>query len=244
MAVNRCVLQVALCLGFTGSATAWADPSHDVRDKWVENPYQAHDTTGTEVRVGSLVAVLGVDGTEYSGLGGAVAAGHRWGRLTLDAEYSYMDVTERGPSNLHYGETHTLGINVGFDVIRLGSRLVGPNSMAALYVEGSAARQLRVADAPDPMVFRPHHFPSGQTNQLSAGFGILFDHRLEQPRGFPNRVGWQLGWRIIGSPRPEPSTYTTCRGTDCEAVTRSSSMMEVGVAETSLELESSLEFTW
>jgi hypothetical protein len=236
---------VALCLGFTGSTIAWADGSHgDVRDRWVENPYQSHDTTGTEVRLGSLVGIMAVDGTEYTGLGGSVAAGHRWGRLALDAEYSYLEITERGPSAVHYGTTHAVGVNVRFEVIRLGSRVVGPNSMAALFVEGSLARQFRVADPHSPLEMKPHLFPSGQSNQVSGGFGVLFDHRLEQPRGFPNRVGWQLGWRVIGSPKPEPGTYTTCRGADCTATSRSTGMMEIGLGETSLELSSSIAFTW
>jgi hypothetical protein len=235
---------VALCLGFTGSSIAWADGSHDVEEKWVENPYQDHDTTGTEVRVGSLVGIMAVDGTEYTGLGGIVAAGHRWGRLALDAEYGYMEITEKGPSPLHYGTTHSLGVNARFEVIRLGSRVVGPNSMAALYVEASLARQLRIADQPSPLEMKPHLFPSGQSNLVSGGFGVMFDHRLEQPRGFPNRVGWQLGWRVIGSPRPEPNTYTTCRGAECTAASRSTGMGDIGLGETSLELSSSIAFTW
>lgn len=238
------VAGVALCLGFTAPAIARADDSHDVRDKWVEDPYQGHDTSGTEVRLGSLVGILAIDGTEYTGLGGLVAVGHRWGRLTLDAEYGYLEVTERGPSQLRYGIAHSLGVNVRFDVIRLGSRLVGPNSMAAFYVEASAGRQLRLADSVPSEQMRHHHMPSGSSNQLAAGFGLLFDHRLEQPRGFPNRVGWQLGWRVIGAPRPEPDTFTTCRGADCIATSTSTGMGDIGLGETSLVVSSSIAFTW
>jgi hypothetical protein len=245
MASTQRALVITLCLGFTGPAIAWADDSQEsIRDEWIEDPYQPHDTTGTEVRVGSLVGILAVDGNEYTGLGGLVAAGHRWDRLAVDAEYGYLEVTERGPSNLRYGVAHQLGVNVRFEAIRFGSRVVGPNSMAALYLEAGASRQLRIADAVSSSEMRSKRFPSGQANLLSGGFGLMFDHRLEQPRGFPNRVGWQLGWRVIGSPRPEPSHYTTCRGSECTAAARSSGMGDIGLGETSLELSSSIAFTW
>lgn len=232
---------VALCLGFTGTAPAWADTAHV---KWVENPYQSHDTTGTEVRLGSLVGIMAVDGAEYTGLGGSVAVGHRWARLAVDAEYGYLDLTERGPSTLKFGDAHDLGVNVRYDVIRLGSRTVGPNSMVGIYVEAGAGRTFRLGTARAADEPARRLLPTGSANHLSAGFGFMFDHRLEQPRGFPNRVGWQLGWRVIGSPRPGPSTIVTCRGSDCAASSMPGSPMEFGVAETSLVLGSSLAFTW
>lgn len=232
---------IALCLGFTGTEVAWADGAHA---KWVDNPYQAHDTTGTEVRFGSLVGIMAIDGEEYTGLGGSVAAGHRWGRLSIDAEYGYMELTERGPSNLRYGTAHDLGVNVRFDLLRLGSRSVGPNSMVGIYAEVGAGRQLRTSDARQPDEPARKLLPAGGVNHLSAGFGVMFDHRLEQPRGFPNRVGWQLGWRVLGAPRPAPDTLVTCRGSDCTAAPMPGSSMELGVAETSLVLGSSLAFTW
>jgi len=232
-----------LCLGFTGTATAWADESHDL---WIEDPYQGHDTTGAEVRVGSVVGVLALDGREYTALGAMVAVGHRWDRLALDAEYGYLDVTERGPSNFHYGVAHEIGVDVRYDVLRLGSRVVGPNSMVGIYVEGRIARQLRDPDS-IPGTSRDSsrtRMPGGTSNQLVGGFGFEFDHRLEQPRGFPNRVGWQLGWRVVGAPRPAPDTYVSCRGSECTSERSTSSPMEMGVDDTSLEVSSSFDFTW
>jgi hypothetical protein len=234
---------VAVCLGFTGSNAARADEAQ-LWARWVEDPFQAHDTTGTVVRAGSAVGILGLDGREYTTLGGTVAAGQRWGRLTLDAEYGYFEITERGPSNVRYGVAHELGLNVRYDVLRLGSRVVGPNSMAAIYVEGRVARQRRAADPLAPDETRRAVLPGGASNQLAAGFGLLFDHRLEQPRGFPSRVGWMLGWRVIGTPSPEPSGYATCRGSECIAAPAPDRSMEVGLGETSLVLSSSLAFTW
>jgi len=230
----------ALCLGFT-VAPAWADEAHA---KWVENPYSAHDTSGTQVRLGSLVGIMAVDGTEYTGLGGSVAAGHRWGRFSIDAEYGFLELTDRGPSNVRFGVEHDVGVNARFDLLRLGSRAVGPNSMVGVYVEAGAGRTFRRGDPRSYDEPARRLLPSGSLNRLSAGFGVMFDHRLEQPRGFPTRVGWQLGWRVIGSPRPSPDTIVTCRGSDCSAASMPGSAMEIGVSETSLVLGSSLAFTW
>ncbi|MCA9674092.1 MAG: hypothetical protein H6708_03215 [Kofleriaceae bacterium] len=236
-----------LCLGFTGAATAWADGSQDareaaLRDRWVDDPYQAHDTTGTEVRVGSLVGILAVDGVEYTGLGAVVAAGHRFGRLSLDAEYGYLEVTARGPSGVRFGTAHDLGVNVRYDVLRLGPRWVGANSLAALWVEAHAGRELRRAErrAADETV--RGELPSGSSTQVAGGFGLMFDHRLEQPRGFPNRVGWMLGWRVIGAPRPEPQGYAVCRGSECTAAPTPTPTTHLD--DTSLVVSSSLAFTW
>jgi hypothetical protein len=234
---------ICLCLGFTGSSIAVADELQlGLRDKWVEDPYQAHDTTGATFRLGSVVGILALDEREFTGLGGSVAAGHRWGRLAIDAEYGYLEITERGPSSLRYGEAHELGVNVRFDVVRLGSRVVGPNSMAGMYVEGRVARQMRSPDRIPQNDDRATAMPGGSSSQVAAGFGVMFDHRLEQPRGFPNRVGWQLGWRVIGAPQPGPESYTTCRGSECVAAP--SPDMPLRLGETSLVLSSSIGFTW
>jgi hypothetical protein len=245
MAKIRPVAAVILCLGFTGSHLAWADPSQDVSSKWVENPYQKHNTTGAEVRFGSVVGILAVDGKEYTGLGALIAAGHRFGRIALDAEYAYLSVTERGPSDFRYGTAHQLQVNARLDVLQLDSTIVGPNSLVAIYIEGSAGRELRQAYALDPGDPLHKPMPGGGTNLLAAGFGIMIDHRLEQPLGFPNRVAWQLGWRIFGAPRNEPMTIATCKGAVCtESKMGPSSSMQFGVDETSLEVDSSLAFTW
>lgn len=238
----------ALCLGFTGSATAWADESQevpvDVRAKWVDSPYAPHDTTGSTFRLGTLVGVEAVDGREYTALGGLVAAGHRWGRLAVDAEYGYLELTARGPSSVRYGVAHELGVGARFDVLRFGSHVVGPNSMAAIYVEGTVSRQLRRGDPVSATDAPRELLPSGSANRLAGGFGFTFDHRLEQPRGFPNRIAWQLGWRVIGAPRPEPDSLVTCRGPDCVAAPSPQSPTRFGLGETSLLVSSSLAFTW
>ncbi len=236
----------ALCLGFTHGA-AWADESH-VRDRWVDDPYQDHDTTGAEVRVGSLVGVLELEDAVYSGLGGLVAAGHRWGALAVDAEYGYLEISARGPSSVRYGALHQLGVNVRYDVLRFGSRWIGPNSMASLWVEAHAGRRFVSGDPVAPNETVRARLSTSQATQLGAGFGLMFDHRIEQPRGFPNRVGWQLGWRVLAAPTAEPAGYVACRGQvddDCTAAPapeRPPMFTELG--ETSLVLGSSLAFTW
>jgi hypothetical protein len=49
-----------------------------------------------------------------------------------------------------------------------------------------------------------------------VGFGVSLDHRLQQPIGFPHRIGWFLGWRIAMAPHAA-DTSTVCRGVVCRA---------------------------
>ncbi len=230
----------SLCLSFT-PGPAWADHAHS-RDRWVDDPFQDHDTTGAEARAGSMVGILVFDDVEYTGLGGMVAAGHRWGGLTIDAEYGYLEVTARGPSSVRFGSVHQLGVNIRYDVLSFGSRWVGPNSMAALFLEAHTGRQFRRGDPVLPTETVRARMSSGQVTLLGAGIGVLFDHRIEQPRGFPNRIGWQLGWRVLTSPRTQPDGYAVCRGGDCTAAPAPETSMELDA--TSLVLSSSLAFTW
>jgi hypothetical protein len=226
-----------LCLGFTGAGTAWADESQDV---WIEDPYQPHDATGAEVRIGSLVGILALDGQEYTGLGGAVAVGHRWDRLAIDAEYGYMTLTERGPSTYRFGVAHELGIDVRYDVIRLGPRIVGENSLLSVYVEGGGGTAWN-------HWYRPAHdehsrLVPADTRRPEAivGVGIALDHRLQEPIGFPHRVGWFLGWRVSMSPH-QPMTASVCRGVSCRPVEM---MDEERLVDRSMLFQSSLAFTF
>jgi hypothetical protein len=113
----------------------------------------------------TVVGILALDDREFTGLGGSVAAGHRWGRLAIDAEYGDLEITERGPSSQRYGAARELGVNVRFDVLRLGSHLVGPNSMAAIFVEGRVARQMRDPDRIAANEVRSTALPGGSSSQ-------------------------------------------------------------------------------
>ena len=77
-----------VCLAFTGGGVAWADNSH--ADFYVEDPYAPHNTSGSEARVGSAVGFLYHEPIPVFAVGGNAAMGYRFGRLTVEVEYTYL----------------------------------------------------------------------------------------------------------------------------------------------------------
>lgn len=235
---------VVVCLGFTLPGIAVAEKTRDtaeVRARWVDDPFQPHDTFGPNLRVGSAVGWMVHEDKTYTALGGALAVGPRLGRFALEAGYVYAELTEPGPSTQAHGNVHRLSINGRADLIRLGSRSLGPNSMLAIYGEAGVARQL-------------HHWYKPSDNDASRvipvdagrsiavfGFGLNLDHRLEQPLGFPSRIGWQLGWQLTASDRQEPASTVECRGPDCVA---GPLVPRAPGRDTSLLVTSTIAFTW
>lgn len=230
-------LVATACLAFTG--TARADDTVDLREKYyVEDPLAPHHTSGSTARLGSSVGFLFGERSDALALGLTAAGGRRWGRLAFEAEYGYFKLSERGPSNLSLGVAQRLGVIARFEAVRLGSDIVGGNSMLALYVEGGAG-----------VAWNDWRNPGGATTiivpedskrvEALGGFGIMLDHRLQEPIGFPRRIGWYLGWRLAASPHdPEPASI--CRGATC----RPAPMMEERYVERSMLFQSSLSFTW
>jgi hypothetical protein len=228
-----------LCLAFTGTAVAWADPSTRPED-YVEDPMAPHNTTGNAARIGTAVGFLYGEHQDVLALGVTAAAGHRWSRLTVEAEYTYLQFQVKGPSSLKLGDGDRLGVIGRFDVIRLGSRTVGPNSLLSIYVEGGAA------------VAWNHWFEPGNDEAMrivpddtkrvegQLGFGVQLDHRLQEPIGFPRRVGWFLGWRMAFAPH-EPEAASICRGATCRRAPMTESDR---YTDRSMLFQSSLQFTW
>src|SRR5439155_316432 len=131
--------------------------------------------------------------------------------LAIDGGLAALSLKARGQSDLTLGDAERLGVIARFDVIRIGSERVGPNSMVAVYVEGGAAvawNHWYAATAKQAMRVVPDD-TRGVEGQ--AGFGIEIDHRLQEPIGFPHRIGWFLGWRVALA--PAPGTGTACRST-------------------------------
>lgn len=205
-------LLVLVCLGFTGSAVAWGDPPHTA--DYVEDPLAPHNTSGTTARLGTAVGFLYNERLDATALGMTAAGGQRWGRLALEAELTYLELSERGPSNLSLGNAERLGVIGRFDVIRFGSSIVGGNSMLAIYVEGGFDVAWNNWSSPgfgEPMRVVPQ---DSKRIEAQTGFGIMLDHRLQEPIGFPHRVGWFLGWRMAMSPHDQ-ETASICRGVAC-----------------------------
>jgi hypothetical protein len=236
--LRRGWLLVCVCLGFTVPGLAVADEARP--KKWIEDPYQPHETFGPNVRVGSAVGWLVHDDKTYTALGGAISAGPRLGRLALEAGYVFAELSEPGPSTLAHGNLHRFSINSRADLIRLGSESLGPNSMLAIYGELGVARQLHRWFKPgESSAARIVPVDGGRTIGV-IGFGLNLDHRLEQPLRLA-RIGWQLGWQLTASERHAPGDTIVCRGPTCVA---GPTMTPLPNRDTSLLVTSTIAFTW
>jgi hypothetical protein len=230
-----------VCLGFTGPGVAWAESPRSPRAAtYVEDPMAPHDTSGSTLRVGTAVGFIYGERQDVLAVGGTVAYGRRWGRLALEAEYSYLGFQVKGPSSLALGDGQRLGVVSRFDVLRLGPRIVGGNSLLSVYVEGGAAVAwndwyLPAHDEASRIV--P---PDTKRVEGQVGFGIEIDHRLQEPIGFPHRVGWFLGWRMALAPH-ETEAAAICRGESCRPAPM---MPHERFTDRSMLFQSSLAVTW
>jgi len=227
-----------VCLAFTGSGVAWADRA--TPDFYIEDPYAPHHTVGSTARVGTAVGFLYHEPVDVTAVGVSAAAGYRFGRFGFEAEYTYLGFQVRGADPTALGAGQRLATLARFDVIRLGPRIVGENSLLALYVEGGAGMSWN-------HWYKPAYYeasrvvPDDTTRpEANIGFGISLDHRLQEPIGFPHRVGWFLGWRMAMSPH-QPMQASICRGVACKPIDM---MDEERVVDRSMLFQSSLQFTF
>jgi hypothetical protein len=231
------LLAGVVCLAFTASGAAWADPAHP---EFIENPYQAHVTNGQTARFGTSVGKIHGDRFDATALGFTAAWGQRFNRLSLEAEFSHLGFSDTGPLAYGLGNGNRLGVVARFEFLRLGSHWMGPNSMLAFYVEGGAAQAWNHWDRPsdtDPQRIVPD---DTQRVEGQGGFGLLLDHRLMEPHGF-SRIGWFLGWRYAMSPH-DPSTASVCRGTICRVAEPMSTT--ASLVDRSMLFQSSMTITW
>jgi hypothetical protein len=238
----RWVLLAVVCLGGTGRGAAWAEPAHDdpARDDWVDNPFAPHVTRGTTARVGSAVGFLYGEVVDVSAIGLTTAVGYRFGRLAIEAELDYLSLNPRGPSSLHVGDAERLGVVARYDVIRIGPEWVGANSLLSFYVEGGAAAAWNHWYQPGPGEAMRVVPEDSKRVEGQVGFGVALDHRLQEPIGFPHRIGWFLGWRLAMAPHAA-ETATVCRGAICRAAT---SMSDDRFIDRSMLFQSSLAATF
>ncbi|MBX3154501.1 MAG: hypothetical protein KF773_00750 [Deltaproteobacteria bacterium] len=210
-------------------------------DYYVENPLAPHRTTGQIARVGTAVGYLYNERLDdVFAMGLTAAAGHRWGRLALEAEYTYLQYQVAGPSTVRLGHGNRLGAIARFDVLRLDSTIVGDNSLFAIYVEGGAGVAWNSWYTPgnsEPMRIVPS---DSKRVEALTGFGIMIDHRLQEPIGFPHRIAWFLGWRVGMSPH-EAEPASICRGVECRPAP---AMPQDRFVDRSMLFQSSLMFTW
>jgi len=234
-----------VCLGFTGAHVAWADPARATPSSapvdWVEDPMAPHHTYGSTARLGTVVGFIYGERQSVTAVGLSTALGQRWGRFAIDAEYAYLAFQERGPSSLSLGEGHRLGVLGRFDVIRLGPTIVGGNSLLSVYVEGGADVAWNYwykpsYDQASRIVPADTKRPEGQ-----VGFGIEIDHRLQEPIGFPHRIGWFLGWRMAFAPHQTEAAAICRGGASCRPAP---TMPESSYTDRSMLFQSSLSVTW
>lgn len=232
----RWVLFALVCLEITGPGTAWADGAHD---DWVADPFAPHVTRGTTARVGTAVGFLYGEVVDVSAIGLTTAVGQRFGRLAIEAELAYLSLNPKGPSSQRVGDAERLGAVARYDVVRIGPQWVGGNSLLAVYVEGGAAIAWNHWYRPRASEMR---VVPDDTERVEGqiGFGVSLDHRLQEPIGFPHRIGWFLGWRLAMAPHAA-ETSTVCRGAVCRATT---STTDDRFIDRSMLFQSSLAATW
>lgn len=229
---------VLVCLGV---GVARADPPPQLAIQYVEDPYAPHVTDGSTLRLGTSVGFIHGQLQDVMAIGGTLGVGHRFGRLALEAELALANLDANDGANTHLGAQQMLGVNARFDVIRIGPRYVGPNSLLALYVEGGTQRiweQWSLPNAGDPERMVPDN--SGRVAG-DVGFGIMLEHRLQEPISIPRRVAWFLGWRMGFTPH-DAETASICRGTEC----RTASMPEqpATYVDRATMFQSSMQITW
>jgi hypothetical protein len=238
-----------VCLGFTGSGVAWADEAHHA-DFYVEDPYAPHNTSGQTARLGTAVGFIYGQPQDVLALGVEAAMGQRFGRFAVEAEYAFLGFQSRGQymtalgptdGDIGLGHGQRLGVLARYELIRFDSTQVGPNTLAALYIEAGADTAWNHWSR--PAWNEPSRLVPDDTKRVEGqgGFGIMLDHRLQEPIGFPHRVAWFLGWRMAMSPH-EAMTGAICRGsTSCKPVAMTDTG---GYVDNSMLFQSSLEFTF
>ena len=240
---RRCLV-LALCVS---PSAAWADPP--TPDLYIEDPYAPHDTSGSIASLGTMAGFIYGMPQQVTELGLVAGAGHRFGRFSIQAEAAYFDLqtveqymTQIGVTSgdVGIGRGERVGLIARLDVLRFDSHLVGPNSMASVYVEGGGQIEWVQFTAPLDSGIQPDSY---KRVEGVVGVGLMLDHRLQEPIGFPHRIAWFLGVRLAMSPH-QPLDMTVCRS-DSECAREE--MPETSPAppmDQSLTFQSSLAFTF
>ena len=243
-------------LAFTGAGVVAADPSQEAPPSetpaatpapqvshinWVDDPYAPHNTDGTLLRFGTAVGGWTVDQRKYSAIGAVIALGRRVGPFSFEVEYDVLALEDPRPNlSTVYARAQDLALVGRVDLLRFGPHVVGENSMVAIYAEGAVEQTMYHYYQPG-LLDMPRAVPGDNSRaQAAIGFGAMLDHRLEEPLGFPNRLGWRLGWRVASTPRAEHDAMTSCQR--CLSVRMPE--MTNRIYDTELTVTSTLDFTW
>ena len=167
-----------LCPWFTGTRPARADQA------------RSGSGVGPEARLGTAAGFNDVGDASVATLGGEVAAGVQFGRLTVEAtldSLAMLHFVEDRSHNRDLGRLDRMGVNGRLVVAELGKH-TGASSVLRLYVEGGVGRQHG----------RWNDGLSFGRNDLSGGGGWILDYPVQsRSGGLPVRwLGWQFGWRV------------------------------------------------
>ena len=187
------MFRLGLALLWVSAAAAHADNFDPHTVDYVEDPYAPHVTNGSTARLGTMVGFYYGQRQDVLALGVVAAVGQRFGRLTLEAEGDRADARARRPRPTRRSATaERLGVIARFDVIRLGPHGVGPNSLLVDLRRGRR-RASRGTTGTGPRWLPQQHrrrvsrvVPDDSTRvEGQVGFGIMLDHRLQEPIGVP-----------------------------------------------------------
>lgn len=232
------MLLAPLLLVFTGVRPAWADGSHGavVIPEGVSEGVPAGGPgtrNGPGLRLGSVTGYEVFADQRVSTVGGNVAVSARLGPVSAEAEYSHMVLYERDPrpehsGNMQIGDMDRVGLTGRLDIDALSKLVVGPKSRLVLWLEAGFGAQRG----------RWHTGEAFERSDTVAGAGWLLDHRLAKPLGFPSRIGWHFGWRVVmpSDPRPAYTALVVCKARGCGG--------EESDRHVGLLVSSGMQFSW
>ncbi len=181
-------------------------------------------------RVGTSVGYTDIAKQRWSTLGAQVAVGYRVGPLAVEGEYeSNKLLYYTGLDNDLRGGMRRIGLSARFFAMAFGTSRRG-KSHFRLFVDAAAGKQMGVLEG-----------RSFERRDYGGGMGLLLDHLIGRPDLGIERLGWQLGWRVTGTPRASNAmARVVCIAqTPCPPPSNPDSQVDIGLA-----LGSSLMLSW
>ncbi len=145
-------------------------------------------------RAGSSVGYADVAKQRWSTLGAQVAIGYRIGPLAVEGEYETNKLLYyTGLDNDLRGGVRRIGVSARFYALAFNASR-NRRSHIRLFVDAAIGKQFGILEG--------RRF---ERRDAGGGMGILVDHRVARPDLGIQRLGWQLGWRVTGTPRADNS---------------------------------------
>ncbi len=232
----------SMLLGVTGPHVGWADSDRSLDDVV---PTAPKSDNGLTARVGTAAGLVYGAPANVTALGLTAAIGQRFGRLAIEAEYTYLSFQQQATYTTPFGvESGDIGVGDGnrldlmarFDLLRFGPRVDrSSRSLFTIYVEGGAGIAIDHWDKPASDEMDRVVPDNSKRVEGQGGFGLMI---------FPHRVAWLIGWRFAVSPH-EDAMGSICRGAGvCRSVVMNDASGTGSFIDRSMLFQSSLEFTF